>query len=103
MRRRFGSLGLFLLVVLAIAISAHARASRPRGWDDATHGRDAAPDYARVFAADRVKRLDIAVTAADWAAMMADMTIVIRVAMIISITAVIVTATITSILAEEAG
>jgi hypothetical protein len=62
------------LLVLAIDTSSHARASRPPGWDDATHGRDAIPDYDRVFAADRVNRLDITVTASDWSAAMADMT-----------------------------
>lgn len=41
---------------------------------DATHGRDAEPDYARVFAEDVVKRLDIRVTAADWERLVADMT-----------------------------
>ena len=60
--------------LLAIEASSNARASRPPGWDDATHGRDAVPDYDRVFAADRVNRLDITVSAGDWAAVMADMT-----------------------------
>lgn len=62
------------LLLLAIEASSHARASRPPGWDDATHGRDAVPDYDRVFAADRMNRLDITVSASDWAAVMADMT-----------------------------
>jgi len=61
------------LVLVAIEASSNARASRPAGWDEATHGRDAVPDYARVFAADRVNRLDITVSAADWAAVVADM------------------------------
>ena len=71
MRRPIVFLG---LVFLAIGVSPNARASRPAGWDDATHGRDAVPDYARVFAANRVNRLDITVSAADWAAVVADMT-----------------------------
>ena len=41
--------------------------------DEDTHGREATPDYARVFAQDVVKRLDIQVTAADWERLMADM------------------------------
>src|SRR5688572_57404 len=41
--------------------------------DDNTHGRDASPDYGRVFAQDTVKRLDIRVTAADWARLVGDM------------------------------
>jgi hypothetical protein len=36
--------------------------------------RDAIPDYDLVFSADRVNRLDVTVSAADWAAAMADMT-----------------------------
>lgn len=64
---------LFVLIVLAQLPSA-AGASRPSGWNDDTHGPDATPDYARVFAADRVNRMDIAITAANWAALMADMT-----------------------------
>ena len=42
--------------------------------DPATHGRDAQPDYARVFPQDRVTRLDLRVTAADWQQLMDDMT-----------------------------
>jgi spore coat protein H len=45
-----------------------------QGWDDDTHGRDAPPDYDRVFAQDVVNRLDIRVAAADWARVVADMT-----------------------------
>lgn len=50
------------------------------GWvpvtadDRDTHGRDAEPDYARVFAQDRVGRLDIRIAAADWQAALDDMT-----------------------------
>jgi spore coat protein H len=62
------------LLLIAFAASSIAGASRPSGWDDATHGRDAVPDYDRVFAADRVNRLDITVSASDWSAAMADMT-----------------------------
>lgn len=45
-----------------------------RGWDEDTHGRNAVPDYARVFQRDRVNRLDIAVAPADWQLLVADMT-----------------------------
>jgi len=48
--------------------------TRPQGWNDETHGRDAAPDYDRVFATDRVNRLDITIGQANWARVMADMT-----------------------------
>ncbi|MEQ1574117.1 MAG: CotH kinase family protein, partial [Vicinamibacterales bacterium] len=70
---RRSSLAVLCLVVVA-QLSSAARASRPPGWSDDTHGRDAIPDYARVFPADRVSRLDIAMTAMDWATVIADMT-----------------------------
>ena len=53
---------------------ASAGAGDPQGRDEDTHGREATPDYARVFAQDVVKRLDIVVTAADWDRLVADMT-----------------------------
>ena len=61
-----------VLAVLLLPL-ALTGVSRPSGWDDDTHGRDATPDYARVFPASRVGRLDITITASDWAAVMADM------------------------------
>jgi hypothetical protein len=61
-------------LLLVVEGSSSARASRPPGWNDDTHGRDAVPDYDLVFSADRVNRLDVTVTAADWAPAMADMT-----------------------------
>jgi hypothetical protein len=60
----------FALLSLALLASTTARTQQR----DATHGRDAEPDYARVFAQDAVKRLDIRVTAADWERLVADMT-----------------------------
>ena len=42
--------------------------------DPDTHGRDAQPDYGRVFPQDRVSRLDLRVSAADWQQLMDDMT-----------------------------
>ena len=42
--------------------------------DDAdTHGRDAVPDYGRVFNQDQVGRLDVRVAASDWQTVLADM------------------------------
>ena len=38
-----------------------------------THGRDAVPDYGRVFAADTVNRLDLQMSPGDWQAVLADM------------------------------
>ena len=51
-----------------------AGAGDPQQREEDTHGRAATPDYARVFAQDVVKRLDIRVTAADWERLVADMT-----------------------------
>lgn len=61
-----------LVVVAVLAVTALASAQR--GWSHETHGRDATPDYDRVFAPDVVKRLDIRVAAADWDRLTADMT-----------------------------
>lgn len=70
MRRLSTAAGGFVLF-LGLA-SAGAGDSQAR--NDDTHGRKATPDYARVFAQDVVKRLDITVTAADWDRLVADMT-----------------------------
>jgi spore coat protein H len=61
--------GFVLLVGLA-----SVKAGVPAQRDEDTHGREATPDYARVFAQDVVKRLDIRVTSTDWARLVADMT-----------------------------
>ena len=64
---------LFLGLSLAAALAASSLfAAHPRAADD-VRGRDVVPDYARVFPLDRVNRLDIAITAANWNAMLADM------------------------------
>jgi spore coat protein H len=46
---------------------------RPQGWGEATHARGATPDYARLFADDRVHRIDIEMPAASMEAMYADL------------------------------
>lgn len=59
-----------------ILLSGHTfegRASRPPGWNDRTHGRNAVPDYDRVFDETRVGQFDIQIAEADWQALMADM------------------------------
>jgi len=38
----------------------------PDGWSESTHGRDAEPAYDRVFADDRIHRIDIEFEPADW-------------------------------------
>ena len=45
---------------------------RPAGWSPATHGNQASPDYARLFALNRVHELTISIDAATFAAMRAD-------------------------------
>jgi hypothetical protein len=47
---------------------------RPIGWSPATHGNQARPDYAGLFALDRVHELRIAIDAATFRAMREDLT-----------------------------
>ncbi|MFZ5999332.1 MAG: spore coat protein CotH, partial [Bacteroidota bacterium] len=42
-------------------------------WTDATHGKKASPNYEVVFADNEVKKLELRMTAADWASVKADM------------------------------
>ncbi len=46
---------------------------RPAGWQEASHSRGATPDYARVFAEDRVHRIDIQMSAASKQTMLDDL------------------------------
>ena len=46
---------------------------RPGGWSPATHGNQARPDYARLFALDRVHELRISIDAATFRAMREDL------------------------------
>lgn len=63
-----------LALALAPAGSPYAqRAERPPGWTEATHGNDAAPDYARLFAMDRVHELHITIAPEDFRAMQDDL------------------------------
>ena len=67
MRFRLTIPGLFLVVLAMASFGAH-----PFAVSDDIRGRDAVPDYARVFPLDRVNRLDISITAANWNALVAD-------------------------------
>lgn len=60
----------FAVAVTLASLGASALASD----DSATHGPDAVPNYDRVFPQDRVTRLDIQVTFAEWQRLMDDMT-----------------------------
>jgi spore coat protein H len=48
--------------------------AHPDGWSYDTHGNDARANYQTVFPDDGVLKLDIKVAAADWQAMMGDLT-----------------------------
>ena len=63
------------LIALAIGFTApeRERAYAQRGDAD-THGRDATPDYGRVFIQDQVSRLDLKIAASDWQIVIDDMT-----------------------------
>jgi hypothetical protein len=50
---------------------------RPGEWSPATHGNQARPDYARLFALDRVHELRISIDAATFRAMREDLTSVL--------------------------
>jgi hypothetical protein len=43
-------------------------------WTDATHSKDADPNFTEVFSNSEVKRLDIVITKANWQTMLDDMT-----------------------------
>ena len=70
-QRRMRTAGIAIAVCVWL-LSAPPLAAQP--LDPTTHGRGAEPDYGRVFPQDRVSRLDLQVTAADWQQLMDDMT-----------------------------
>lgn len=66
--------------VLVLALAAALAGAAPgvplpiAAQDNAdTHGRNAVPDYRRVFAQDVVNRMDIRIAASDWQAVLTDM------------------------------
>ena len=69
--QRLGTVAGLLTLWMGLVVGGIAQLE---GRDNDTHGRNATPDYARVFAQDTVKRLDIRVNAADWDRLIADMT-----------------------------
>lgn len=48
-------------------------AEHPADWNEATHGKDAEPDYAVVFPQDSVNRIDISLSTEAWADLQAEM------------------------------
>ncbi|HRF50153.1 MAG TPA: hypothetical protein PLC98_21150, partial [Anaerolineales bacterium] len=55
-------------------VSEPISAERPAGWDEASHGSDAEPNYAVVFPDDTVNQITITIAPADWEAMLANLT-----------------------------
>jgi spore coat protein H len=66
-----GRLGHVAVLVVAV-VGLVAVKSTPAA--DNVRGRDATPDYPRVFSQDSVGRLDLRISASDWDAVMRDMT-----------------------------
>ena len=58
---------------IAPAVSLAQDAPRPAGWSDATHSSAVTPDYARLFAMDRVHELRITIPPDRYQAMQADL------------------------------
>ena len=56
------------------AVESDAEVARPEGWSEESHGKSAEPAYDVVFPQDEVNRLDITISAANWEAMLEDMT-----------------------------
>jgi spore coat protein H len=48
--------------------------ARPDGWEFASHDPDADPDYATLFPADAVNRMDVTISDSAWKVLMDDMT-----------------------------
>ncbi|HEY6617372.1 MAG TPA: hypothetical protein VIZ32_22750, partial [Vicinamibacterales bacterium] len=68
---RVATLASFALVMGFSISGVEQVGARPADQD--THGRDATPDYARVFNQEQVGRLDVTITASDWQALVDDM------------------------------
>jgi spore coat protein H len=90
---RAGPVTFLLLALLLLAACAQAPASvtdnaavatsepitggdagRPEGWDEASHGEDAEPNYAVVFPDDKVNQITITIAPENWTAMQENLT-----------------------------
>jgi spore coat protein H len=69
-----------LIAVIVFSCKDKEEATPDRGnladWTDATHGKEADPNYAVVFSQNQVNTLEIRMTKDDWTAIRADMKIV---------------------------
>lgn len=54
--------------------SSDSQGGQPASWNEATHGKDAEPNYAVVFPQDAVNRIDITLSEEAWAGLQAEMT-----------------------------
>ena len=61
-----------IALVIAALLAVAALTTGVMQADD-VRGRDAAPDYRRVFVQESVARLDVRISAADWQAVVSDM------------------------------
>lgn len=68
---------LIVLLGALLALSGLAAAqdvTRPKGWNEASHSNDAAPNYEVVFPQDKVNEITITISPENWQAMVDDMT-----------------------------
>src|SRR4030095_379393 len=59
--------------ITAVETASPPAQVRPGGWSPGTHGNQRTPDYARLFALDRVHELKISIDAATFRAMREDL------------------------------
>lgn len=73
MRKSSPVLAVLAVLTAGFAAAAAQQVVRPAGWSDATHGPGTRPDYARLFAMDRVHELRITIAADGFRAMQEDL------------------------------
>ena len=66
------SVVLILGVLATASMVVTGQAARPAGWTEATHGAKGAPNYALLFAMERVHELRIAIPAGEFKKMQDD-------------------------------
>ena len=60
-------------LTLALSLVCVGQVSRPDGWSELSHSKDADPSYNIVFNQDTVQRIDFVISSEDWEAMLADL------------------------------
>ena len=71
-RRRVVNMVLILGVLAVVSMVVTGQGARPAGWSEATHGAKGAPNYALLFAIDRVHELRVAIPAGEFKKMQDD-------------------------------